>query len=123
MPGRKKVIRYLDENGRFYGDGIVLAAEVEKDVETIYHPYYPAKHSTVTGFEKEPLLHKVMNDGSLTIDLPEAEESAGYARRRLEQLNAEHKRFDNPHIYKVGLSKKLMDLRDQLTKTVKSQDH
>lgn len=121
LPGRKKVIRYLDESNRFYGDGIVLDDEDEKDVETIYHPYYPAKHSTVTGYDTEPLLHHVMSDGSLTIDLPEAGESAGYARRRLEQLNAEHKRFDNPHIYKIGLSKKLMDLRDQLTKKVKSQ--
>lgn len=120
LPGRKKVFRYLDEKNRFYGDGIVL--DDEQEIDTIYHPYYPAKHSTVTQFSREPLLHNVMQDGSLTIDLPKATESARYAGKRLKQLNPEHKRFDNPHIYKIGLSKKLMNLRDQLTETLKRQD-
>jgi len=122
LPGRKKVIRYLDEDNRFYGDGILLDEEKEKQVDTIFHPYYPAKRSSVEGYKTERLLQPAMKKGAVSIDLPKADESARYARKRLEQLNPEHKRFDNPHIYKVGLSKKLMDLRDDLTKTVKDQD-
>ncbi len=120
LPGRKKVIRYSGDDGTFYGDGIVLAEE--ENVETIYHPHYPAKHATVTSFNAEYLLHNVMRDGELTIDIPTPKESALYAQQRLSKLIPEHKRFDNPHIYKVGISKKLMDLRDNLTKKMKNKD-
>ncbi|WP_176466278.1 nicotinate phosphoribosyltransferase [Aliifodinibius salipaludis] len=119
LPGRKKVIRYSGDDGTFYGDGIVL--EDEENVETIYHPYYPAKHATVTTFNAEYLLSKVMQDGELTIDIPTPKESATYAKKRLAKLIPEHKRFDNPHIYKVGISKKLMDLRDNLTQKMKNK--
>lgn len=119
LPGRKKVIRYSGDDGTFYGDGIVLSDE--QNVETIYHPYYPAKHATVTTFNAEQLLHHVVENGVLRIDIPTPKESAEYARKRLQQLNPEHKRFDNPHIYKVGISKKLMDLRDNLTQELKKK--
>lgn len=114
LPGRKKVLRYTDENGHFYGDGIMLAEEDEPD--TIYHPYYPAKHARVSSFKSEALLQPVMLKGERQIDLPAPSESAAYARKRLDKLSPEHMRFDNPHIYKVGLSQKLMYLRDELTK-------
>lgn len=117
LPGRKKVMRYTDSDGTFYGDGIVLADE--DNVETIYHPYYPAKHFSTSSFKVESLLHPVIRNGKLNIDLPDITESANYAKSRLSKLNAEHKRFENPHIYKVGLSENLMDLRDSLTKSLK----
>lgn len=120
LPGLKKVIRYLDENNTFYGDGILL--DEEQNTDRIYHPHYPAKHSKVSGYRKEPLLQKVMDNGRLTIDPPGVVESARYARQRFEQLSPEHKRFDNPHIYKVGISKKLMGLREELTQTIKNQN-
>ena len=113
LPGRKKVRRYFDSNGNFYGDGILLADE--ENVKNIYHPYYPAKHSTVTAFESEPLLHPIMKNGAKLHELPGPTESAQYAKQQLQQLNPEHKRFDNPHIYKIGISKKLMDLRDDIS--------
>jgi nicotinate phosphoribosyltransferase len=116
LPGRKKVLRYFDSNGNFYGDGILLANEDK--VENIYHPYYPAKHSTVTAFESEPLLRSIMKNGQKLHKLPSPTESAAYAKKRLQHLNPEHKRFDNPHIYKVGISKKLIELRDQITKNL-----
>ena len=119
LPGKKKVLRYTDEEGNFYGDGIML--DEESNPDTIYHPYYPAKHATVTSFDAEPLLHPIVEDGEQLIELPSPSESATYAKQRLGKLNAEHKRFDNPHIYKVGISEKLMDLRDKLTQTLKQK--
>ncbi len=119
LPGRKKVLRYYDDKGRFYGDGILL--EEQQEVDTIYHPHYPAKHSTVTSFDSEPLLHPIIKNGDQLIDPPTPSESAKYAQEQLEKLSPEHKRFDNPHIYKVGISKKLMDLRDTLTQEVKQK--
>ncbi|MFH5831914.1 nicotinate phosphoribosyltransferase [Halalkalibaculum sp. DA3122] len=117
LPGRKKVCRYLYEDGTFYGDGIML--EGETDTKTIIHPHYPSKRSEVGQFRSEELLHKVFDRGERIIDLPTAAESATYAQKRLELLNPEHKRFENPHIYKVGISKELMELRDNLSQKLK----
>jgi nicotinate phosphoribosyltransferase len=35
-------------------------------------------------------------------------------KENLSNLPAEYKRFEYPHIYKVGISEKLMKLRDEL---------
>jgi len=43
-----------------------------------------------------------------------AEEIAAYARQRLQQLPPEHKRFEYPHVYKVGLGHNLLTLRNKL---------
>lgn len=120
LPGDKKVLRYVGDDGMFYGDGIILADE--SNPETIYHPLYPTKHTDVTSFKSESLLHPVMNDGEQLIISPNPKESADYAKRRLEKLNPEHKRFENPHIFKAGVSKKLMNLRDEITENLKKKD-
>jgi nicotinate phosphoribosyltransferase len=41
-------------------------------------------------------------------------EIAKFSRSRLDKLPGEYKRFDNPHIYKVGISNKLKTERDKL---------
>ncbi|TYP95419.1 nicotinate phosphoribosyltransferase [Fodinibius salinus] len=117
LPGRKKVLRYSNASDTFLGDGIVLAHE--EDPAIIYHPHYPAKHTDVTEIQSEPLLQPFIRNGELLNTPPSVAESASYARQRFERLNAEHKRFENPHIYKIGISKKLMDLRDNLSQKVK----
>lgn len=118
LPGKKKVMRYRSgPEGMFYGDGIVLTEQ--DDGKIIHHPFYPAKHVNVSTYHAEPILQTVYENGDLQINPPTASESAGYARKRLEKLNPEHKRFENPHIYKVGISRKLMDLRDELTQKMK----
>lgn len=118
LPGRKRINRYVNDDGRFLGDGVLL--DGESSAEILYHPHYPAQHTDVTAFNSEPLLHSVMEDGTLTIDPPSAQESAAYAESRFKKLNPEHKRFDNPHIYKVGISEKLMNLRNKMTRSLKS---
>jgi nicotinate phosphoribosyltransferase len=117
LPGKKKVLRYSGPDGTFYGDGILLAND--DDGATIHHPFYPAKHADVTSFEAEPILQPVYKNGILQIDVPTPSESAAFARQRLDKLDPEHKRFDNPHIYKVGISRKLMKLRNNLIDKLK----
>jgi nicotinate phosphoribosyltransferase len=120
LPGRKKICRYLYDDGSCYGDGIVM--ENEESPETIYHPYFPGRHSKIAKYQKEELLHTVIKNGASLHELPGVDECAKYANQRLGQLNPEHKRFENPHIYKVGISKKLMQLRDQLTDNYKRKN-
>jgi nicotinate phosphoribosyltransferase len=54
-----------------------------------------------------------MRDGTRLVDPRETADIAEYARRRLASLPDEHQRFENPHIYKVGLSERLLRARDK----------
>ena len=119
LPGIKNVFRCIDNNGKFYADCIVLADEVS--VDTIYHPHQQGKSSSVGPYRKEGLLRKVMGKGRTIISRKRPSEIAGYARARLEQLPDEHKRFENPHIYKVGISKRLMDLRSGIVDEIREK--
>ena len=119
LPGIKKVHRFLDKDGMMYCDGILL--EDETQVTKLYHPLYPEKSSLVDGLEYYPLMQTVMQNGILTQPLPSTKESADYARVQLKKLQPEHKRFENPHIYKVGISQKLLQMRDELAKTYINQ--
>ncbi|HRO73178.1 MAG TPA: hypothetical protein PK611_05875, partial [Saprospiraceae bacterium] len=65
-----------------------------------------------------PLLQLMMQYGKIVSALPSTETSAKYAREQLRKLYPEHKRFENPHIYKVGISQALMELRDSVIKNV-----
>ncbi|MCP9292997.1 nicotinate phosphoribosyltransferase [Gracilimonas sediminicola] len=112
LPDTKKIVRYLNEDGSFYCDGVLLEDEGEQDV--VYHPHVTHKSSKVAELKSETLLSKIVDQGRVTIIPTTPKQSAAYARERLTKLNQEHKRFDNPHVYKVGVSKKLRDLKDQL---------
>lgn len=119
LPGIKKVVRYENDEGVFYADGIAL--DDEKAFDSIFHPLFPENRSSVKQYSHHPLLRKAMERGK-PLMTPTIIESAQYAKERLEMLSAEHKRFENPHVYKVGISEKLMNLRshviDEFQKTL-----
>ncbi len=55
-----------------------------------------------------------MDDGKILIARKTPYEIAAYVQERLALLPDEHKRFEYPHIYKVGTSKALLEVRDKL---------
>ncbi len=113
LPYQKQVYRIIDNNNKFAGvDAVVMAYEAEFDI--IHHPVYPLKSLSLKNRIKEPLLHKVMENG-LRLDNPRSlKEIAQYTSQRLGRLPEEYKRFDNPHIYKIGISEKLQSERNRL---------
>lgn len=118
LPNRKQVYRVLDEQGNFYGaDAVVL--EDEKDIDLIHHPLEIDKSFSVHNFRKEPLLMKVMENGERQRDTPAVSSLAGYAQQRLALLPEEYKRFQNPHLYKVGISTRLREERDAIVERYK----
>jgi nicotinate phosphoribosyltransferase len=119
LPGRKNVLRCTDENGQFTADCIAL--DDEEDVQVIYHPHHPEKKSLAGPYKKERLLRKVMEQGKMIMARKRPEETAAFVQARLRQLPQEHKRFENPHIYKVGITEKLMDLRSVLVHEIRKQ--
>ena len=118
LPANKKLYRYFDEHNMMYADGIAL--EDEDHLDRIYHPHDARKRSEVQPYRSENLHRQVMDQGQLSMEKKHPEELQAYVRARLESLPEEHRRFDNPHIYKVGISHALMQLRDQLIEEKKS---
>jgi nicotinate phosphoribosyltransferase len=112
LPGRKKVHRYMNGEAMFYADGIML--ESESSVSQISHPFFPEQHSNLQHCTEEPLLKKVMERGACVTKPVIPQEASEYARSRLARLSAEHRRFENPHTYKVGISTVLRDLRSKI---------
>lgn len=113
LPHRKQVLRILDNENNFAGaDAVTLIHE--QDLDVMYHPLYPLKSMSVQNRKKEPLLHKVMGNGVRLSEPVRVTEIAQYSKERLIQLPGEFKRFNYPHVYKVGLSGSLRDERDRL---------
>lgn len=120
-PGRKSLYRYYDSEGNFFRDGILLENEDPESCICIYNPVQPDKCTTVTGLTRELLHHKVYDNNTTTNPLPSPQQCHEYLMSRASLLPAEHKRFIMPHIYKVGVSKKLLELRDELRKKIGSR--
>jgi len=112
-------MRFYDENDMFYGDAIILAKET--NIDEMYHPYQPLKSCSFENHRNELLLKKVMKDGEIQAPDKTTTEIADYVGKRLSKLPDEHKRFENPHIYKVGISRNLMELRNKLIENIKSK--
>ncbi len=111
LPGKKKVLRYVGRDGMFYGDA--LALEDEKELEWMFHPLFPENRSPLKRMQQEDLMEVVMDQGGINREWTIGD-SARYAQERLGTLAQEHKRFENPHVYKVGISQGLMQLRSKL---------
>lgn len=112
LPGKKKVLRYLDNYDRFYADCIALAGE-EKP-ERMTHPIQKEKSLSLKNCNFEELFTGHMDNGEILRTPPGIFELKEFAEHRLEKLPEEHQRFDYPHIYKVGISDKLLQLRETL---------
>jgi nicotinate phosphoribosyltransferase len=113
LPHRKQVYRSSDSHGKFIGADMVTMAE-ESHADVMHHPMYPLKSLSLAKYDKEPLMHIVVENGLRLNNPKTVSEIAEYSRSRLEKLPEEYKRFDYPHIYKVGISTRLQIERDKL---------
>src|SRR5690606_8614253 len=113
LPFKKQVYRMLDKNGMFYGADAV-ARFTEEKVNDMEHPFDSRKNLNLDRFNHEPLLEMVMENGKKINGTQSVTEIAAYSKSRLEKLPEEYKRFQNPHIYKIGLSTELKQERDKL---------
>lgn len=120
LPHRKQVYRMLDVHGNFIG-GDVVSLEEEENPEMMFHPFDPLKFQSIANHDKEPLLQLVMDNGKILKRPFSLEEIAAFSQERLAKLPREYKRFFNPHIYKIGISKRLKKERDQLIEEYKTK--
>lgn len=112
IPYKKQVFRVLETDNTFCAD--VIALGTEKKPAMMYHPFEHSKSFSIKDYNLEPVLHKVMEKGQRLLASKPLNEIARYSQQRINQLPQEYKRFSNPHLYKVGLSEQLHQLRNQL---------
>ncbi|WP_374763875.1 nicotinate phosphoribosyltransferase [Yunchengibacter salinarum] len=118
LPGRKQVYRLTDPDGVWLGlDGVAMADE--DPPKRFDHSTDPDKRTCIGNNKLEPVLHKVMTDGKVTIPLPDVMTLQARAADRLARLDDAYKRFDNPHLYRVGLSPRLKQARDDLARSMR----
>lgn len=113
LPDKKQVFRVLNGNEFFSGADVICLRD-ERDPAIMYHPSEPDKFLDLKNRKYEPLLHLTMENGKKVNNSYTLKEIACFSKARLNMLPEEHKRFNNPHTYKIGISEKLRNERDQL---------
>ena len=112
FPGLKSVSRYYDTDGKMAADAIHFADEDPPG--RMFHPFEPGRSLDLSALRSRPLLEPVLRAGRRLADGPGIDSARDVLGQALDSLPAEHKRFENPHLYKVGLSARLRDRRDEL---------
>ena len=113
-PGIKQVNRFYNGSGSPIADLITLEGEkLEVGPKyRFYHPRYPYRFLDVADYQRiEPLLHPVMRDGKILVELPDLKTIQARTKSNLNALDDTYKRLINPHVYKVSLSEKLKNLK------------
>jgi len=118
LPDKKKIFRLSDSNGNWIGADAVFV-ENENESEMMFHPFELLKSMRIKDYKKEALLNPVMKNGKRLNSEPRLSEISRYTKCRLGMLPQEYKRFENPHTYKIGISKGLKEKRDSLIEQYK----
>ncbi len=118
LPGKNQVYRLTNDMGEWIGAD-VIALRDETHITRMHHPMDPLKEMELNQLRFEPLLHKVMENGRIIHPERSLPEIATYHKERLGLLGSEYKRFHNAHVYKVGISTRLRDERNELIQKLK----
>ena len=123
-PGYKDLYRIYDSKTHMMrADVMCVHGEVfdnQQDL-TIYHPNNMWQYKTFYKDEYyvEELLQPIFIKGYLVYDVPNIDQIREYSKQQLERLWPQYKRFEYPHIYKVSLSKKLLDIKTECINSAK----
>ncbi len=116
-PGFKRVYRLYDaESHQPFADLITLEHESapQEDGYVIFSPRATWKRKTLHDYYARELHVKVFDRGRLVYDLPSVSDVRKYCLEQVENLWEEMRRFENPHMYYVDLSKELYELKMKL---------
>ncbi len=116
-PGFKKVVRIYDAlSNKAEADLIMLKDETIDLTKplTITHPIETWKQLTFTNYYVKELTQTIVKDGKLVYQMPKVKEIKEYAQSEMQTFWDEYLRIDKPHIYKVDLSDKLLNLKNEM---------
>lgn len=122
LPGKKRVMRALGDDGSMIQDVICLGHDDEPcGGDTVFDPCNPLQHTTLPA--QHVTLHElrqvVMENGCRTTPPETLDAMAERSTRELAGLPQGCLRFINPHRYKVSISGRLNDLRNRLVDQVR----
>ncbi len=115
-PHFKKVYRLFDKDGMAIADQICIHDEdvdFSKPLE-IFDPESIWKKKMLVDYTANELLIPIFKEGELVYDIPSLEHVREYCLQQIDTLWEEVKRFSNPHIYYVDLSKRLWDVKQEM---------
>lgn len=119
-PGIKNVYRFFDTDGAMLADLVVLEDSLNEVQELIAenkpirlnHPSIEYSYKTMENYAKaELLLGEVMKGGKRLFPHKDIKKIQKHVEEGLAALHGTHKRFLNPHVYKVSLSNNLKKLK------------
>ena len=115
-PGYKKVYRFYDKETNYaLGDVITLADEViPEDGYTLIDPNAEWKKTHLTNYYVKELQVPVFLNGKLVYNELTAKERRQYCIEEFKTIYPEIKRSENPHLYYVDLSEKLLRLKKDM---------
>ncbi len=114
-PGNKKIIRFYNGDGLMDADALADESEDLNAREIlIVDPNNPLRRKRLNSGTRAELLRAVVERGKIVYDFPSIERIRSHRKEQLAQLHESYKRLHNPHEYKVGLSHKLWQMKEQM---------
>lgn len=124
-PCFKEVFRIYDkENGKAQADLICVRGETFNESEplTVFHPKDTWKRITFTNYTLKSLSQKVIENGKVIVKMPTLSQICAFAENEKQTFWDEYKRLDNPHIYKVDLSEKLYNIKNDMISEIRNKN-
>lgn len=114
-PGIQQIRRFK-KNGSFIADMIYDEPLAKDENYLMIDPIDPTKRRNfnTNNVQYEDLLKPVFRKGEKIYDSPRISEIKDYTQTQLDSCDKSILRFDNPHIYPVGLEKHLHELKTNL---------
>ncbi len=116
-PCKKSIYRLIDkESNKAIADLITDYTEVIDETKplTITSPTERWKTLTLTNFKAKSLLNKIAIDGKIVYEFPSLQEIKQKCKDNLEEFWDEYKRNEKAQIYKVDLSDKVYNIKQEL---------
>jgi nicotinate phosphoribosyltransferase len=114
-PGAKKIVRFYNQEGLMEADAV---AAVSEDLSTsevlIVDPGNRLRRKQLNSNRRVELLRPIVQEGNLIYDFPSLDQIRDRRKDQLATLHESHKRLYNPHAYKVGITQKLWQQKQQM---------
>ncbi len=115
LPDRKRLLRVVDADGQFHMDIICRQQDAVAPGDRVYDPANPARSKIVPqGVSLLEIRQPVMDHGRLLLEAESLDIMADRCADQLQRLPKGTLRLANPHIYKVAISSRLLELRKRL---------
>lgn len=115
LPGKKRVIRFVEPGGGFVQDVVCLDGETIGGGDTVFDPTNPLRHTTLpVDARMVEVRGMVMSGGTRVAPRESLDAMAERCTGELSRLPSGCLRLINPHLYKVSISERLKCLREAL---------